>query len=213
MEITKYTHSCVRIDDRDRALVVDPGEFSETEEALSGAHAVLVTHEHPDHLAVDALTRAAATDPELRIWAPSSVASKLTEIGDRVTTIEPGDTVEGGGFDVRVVGGQHALIHPSVPVVTNVGYVVDDAVYHPGDSFEVPTTPVETLLVPMHAPWSKIAEVLDFLIAVRPRRAYPIHDALLSDIGLRIVGAHLERIAAAYGVDYRRLAPAESVTV
>jgi len=213
MEITKYTHSCVRIDDRDSALVVDPGEFSEVETALSGAHAVLVTHEHPDHLNVDALTNAAATDPELRVWAPASVAAKLAEIGDRVTTVEPGDAVEAGGLDVRVVGGQHALIHHSVPVVANVGYVIDDAVYHPGDSFEVPTTLVETLLAPMHAPWSKIAEVLDFLIAVRPRRAYPIHDALLSDIGLGFVGAQLERVAAAYGIDYRRLTPVESVTV
>jgi L-ascorbate metabolism protein UlaG (beta-lactamase superfamily) len=213
MEITKYTHSCVGIGDRDRALVVDPGEFSEVEEALSGVHAVLVTHEHPDHIDVDALTRAAATDPELRVWAPSSVAAKLAEMGDRVTAVEAGDAVTAGGFDVRVVGGQHALIHPSVPVVANVGYVLDGAVYHPGDSFTVPTTPVETLLVPMHAPWSKIAEVLDFVIAVRPRRAYPIHDALLSDIGLGLVGGHLERIAGMYGVDYRRLVPVESVRV
>jgi L-ascorbate metabolism protein UlaG (beta-lactamase superfamily) len=213
MEITKYTHSCVGIGDRDRALVVDPGEFSEVEEALSGVHAVLVTHEHPDHIDVDALTRAAATDPELRVWAPSSVAAKLAEMGDRVTAVEAGDAVTAGGFDVRVVGGQHALIHPSVPVVANVGYVVDGVVYHPGDSFTVPTTPVETLLVPMHAPWSKIAEVLDFVIAVRPRRAYPIHDALLSDIGLGLVGGHLDRIAGMYGVDYRRLVPVESVTV
>jgi L-ascorbate metabolism protein UlaG (beta-lactamase superfamily) len=213
MELTKYTHSCVRLGDGDRALVIDPGEFSEVDEALSGVHAVLVTHEHPDHIAVDALTRAAATDPELRVWAPASVAAKLTDVGDRVTTVEPGDAVTAGGFDVRVVGGQHALIHRSVPVVANVGYVVDDAVYHPGDSFDVPTTAVETLLVPMHAPWSKIAEVLDFVVAVRPRRAYPIHDALLSDIGLRLVGAHLARISEAYGVDYRRLTPGESVSV
>jgi L-ascorbate metabolism protein UlaG (beta-lactamase superfamily) len=213
MEITKYTHSCIRIDDRGRAVVVDPGEFSEVETALSGAHAVLVTHEHPDHVEVQALTRAAATDQELRIWAPASVAAMLTDIGDRVTTVEAGDTVSAGGFNVRVVGGQHALIHRSMPVVANIGYVVDDAVYHPGDSFEVPTSEIETLLVPMHAPWSKMAEVLDFVIAVRPVRAYPIHDALLSDIGLGLVGAHLERIAAAYGVEYRRLVPAESVSV
>jgi hypothetical protein len=100
-----------------------------------------------------------------------------------------------------------------VPVVSNVGYLVEETVYHPGDSFDVPDVSVPTLLVPMHAPWSKIGEVLDYLIAVRPRQAYPIHDALLNDAGLGIVGAHLERISAAYGVAYRRLTPGESVVV
>jgi L-ascorbate metabolism protein UlaG (beta-lactamase superfamily) len=213
MELTKYTHSCVRISDGDRAVVIDPGTFSEVAEALSGVHAVLVSHEHPDHVDVEALAKAAAADPDLRVWAPASVAAMLDAIGDRVTTVEAGDTVSAGGFGVRVLGGQHALIHRSLPVVSNVGYLVEDAVYHPGDSLDVPTGPVSTLLVPMHAPWSKTAEVLDFMIAVRPRQAYPIHDALLSDAGLGIVGGQLDRISEMYGVSYRRLAPGESVAV
>jgi L-ascorbate metabolism protein UlaG (beta-lactamase superfamily) len=213
MELTKYTHSCVRISDGDRALVIDPGTFSEVDTALAGVHAVLVTHEHPDHVDVEALNRAAGSDPELRVWAPASVAAMLTEIGDRVTTVAPDDIVTAGGFGVRVFGGQHALIHRSVPVVSNVGYLVAETVYHPGDSFDVPTVTVPTLLVPMQAPWSKTAEVLDFLIAVRPREAFPIHDALLSEPGLAVVGAHLDRIATAYGVAYRRLTPGESATV
>jgi L-ascorbate metabolism protein UlaG (beta-lactamase superfamily) len=213
MDLVKYTHSCVRIADDERALVIDPGEFSEVGAALSGVHAVLVTHEHPDHVAVQALVDAAHADPELRVWAPASVAALLTEIDDRVTTVEPDDIVTAGGFGVRVFGGQHALIHRSVPVVTNVGYLVEESVYHPGDSFDVPDVSVPTLLVPMHAPWSKIGEVLDYLIAVRPRQAYPIHDALLSDAGLGVVGAHLDRISKAYGVAYRRLTPGETVPV
>jgi L-ascorbate metabolism protein UlaG (beta-lactamase superfamily) len=213
MELTKYTHACVRISDDDRAVVIDPGTFSEVSEALSGVHAVLVTHEHPDHVDVDALVDAAKADPELRVWAPESVVTMLSGIADRLTTVASGDMVSAGGFGVRVYGGQHALIHRSVPVVANVGYLVEETVYHPGDSFDVPDAGVPTLLVPMHAPWSTTAEVLDFLIAVRPRQAYPIHDALLSEAGLGIVGAHLDRIAGMYGLAYRRLTPGESVSV
>jgi L-ascorbate metabolism protein UlaG (beta-lactamase superfamily) len=213
MELTKFTHSCVRVDDGDRSLVIDPGTLSEVETALAGAHTVLVTHEHPDHVDVDALTAAAVADPDLRVWAPASVAAMLTDLGDRVTTVESGDIVTAGGFSVRVYGGQHALIHRSVPVVSNVGYLVEETVYHPGDSFDVPDVSVPSLLVPMHAPWSKTAEALDFVIAVRPRHAFPIHDALLSDAGLGFVNAHLDRIATMYGVSYRRLTPGESVAV
>lgn len=213
MELVKYTHSCVRISDGDRALVIDPGTFSEVETALAGAHAVLVTHEHPDHVDLDALTAVARADPDLRVWTPGPVAALLSDIGDRVTTVEAGDIVTAGGFGVRVFGGQHALIHRTVPVVANVGYLVAETVYHPGDAFDVPDVSVPTLLVPMHAPWSKIAEVLDYVIAVRPQQAFPIHDALLSDAGLGVVGAHLDRIAKAYGVAYRRLTPGDSTPV
>jgi L-ascorbate metabolism protein UlaG (beta-lactamase superfamily) len=213
MELTKYTHSCVRITDGDRGLVIDPGMFSEVTAALDGIHAVLVTHEHPDHVDVDALLAAAETDSDLRVWAPASVAGMLSGLGDRVTTVVPGETLTTGGLEVQVHGGQHAMIHRSIPVVMNVGYLVEEAVYHPGDSLDVPTVPVPTLLLPIHAPWSKTAEVMDFLIGVRPQQAYAIHDAMLADAGLGLIAALLDRIATMYGVSYRRLTPGESVGV
>jgi len=213
MELTKYIHSCVRLTDGDRGLVIDPGGFSEVPVALDGIHAALVTHEHPDHIDVEAITLAVNADPDLRIWAPAPVAGMLAGLGDRVTTVTPGETFSAGGLEVRVFGGQHAQIHRSIPVVANLGYLVEDAVYHPGDSLDVPTAPVPTLLLPIHAPWSKTAEVLDFLIAVRPRQAYAIHDALLSEVGLGLVAGLLDRIAAPYGPTYRRLVSGESVEV
>lgn len=213
MELTKYTHSCVRITDGDRGLVIDPGSFSEVATALDGIHAVLVTHEHPDHIDVEAILDAASADPELRVWAPASVIGMLSGLRDRVTSVIPGETLSVGGLDVEVFGGQHALIHRSVPIVTNLGYLVEGAVYHPGDSLDVPTSTVSTLLVPIHAPWSKTAEVLDFLIAVRPRQAYAIHDALLGELGFGLVDGHLDRIATLYGSSYRRLTSGETVPV
>lgn len=213
MELTKYIHSCVRITDGDRGLVIDPGEFSEVPVALDGIHAVLVTHEHPDHIDVDAVMDAADSDPDLRVWAPAPVAGMLAGLGDRVTTVVPGETFSAGGLDVQVFGGQHAQIHRSIPVVANLCYLVEGAVYHPGDSFEVPTASVSTLLLPIHAPWSKTSEVLDFLIAVRPQQAFAIHDALLSEMGLGLVNALLDRIATLYGPSYRRIVSGETVDV
>lgn len=213
MELTKYIHSCVRITDGDRGLVIDPGGFSEVPVALDGIHAVLVTHEHPDHIDVDAVMDAADSDPDLRVWAPAPVAGMLAGLGDRVTSVVPGETFSAGGLDVQVLGGQHAQIHRSIPVVANLCYLVEDAVYHPGDSFEVPTASVSTLLLPIHAPWSKTAEVLDFLIAVRPQQAFAIHDALLSEMGLGLVNALLDRIATLYGPSYRRIVSGETVDV
>jgi hypothetical protein len=91
---------------------------------------------------------------------------------DRLIAVGPDEELDVLGMPVRTYGGQHALIHSSVPVVTNIGYLIGERLYHPGDSFAVPPVAVDTLLVPTHAPWSKVGEVLDFLIAVRPRRSF-----------------------------------------
>ena len=74
------------------------------------------------------------------------------------------------------------MIHPDIPRITNVGYLVDGRVFHPGDALTVPDHPVETLLLPVMAPWSKISEVIDYVREVKPQRAYDIHDALLTDL-------------------------------
>jgi len=212
MRLTKYTHSCVRLDDGGRALVIDPGMFSETQVALDGVHAVLITHEHADHIDTPALLAAAKADPALQVWAPPPVAVALAELGDRVTAVGAGESFSAGGFAVRTFGGLHALIHPLIAApVANVGYLVEGAVYHPGDSFMVPQVPVETLLIPIHAPWSKIGEVIDFAAAVRAPRAFQIHDALLNDNGSGLVDRLVGTVATTYGTTYRRLASTESV--
>lgn len=187
MRLTKYGHSCVRFDDGGRALVIDPGTFSEVAEALAGADAVLITHEHVDHVDEPALRAAAAANPALAIWAPAPVAASLADLGDRVTAVGAGESFAAAGYSVRTFGGDHAQIHPKVPIVPNVAYLIDDAVYHPGDSFTVPGVAVATLLVPIHAPWSKVAEVVDFVTAVDPGQSFQIHDALLNQNGLSLV--------------------------
>jgi L-ascorbate metabolism protein UlaG (beta-lactamase superfamily) len=212
MQLTKFTHSCVRIDDGDRTLVFDPGTFSEVEEALDGADAVLITHEHMDHIDVDRLRAAALGDSRLSIWAPESVAALLRDLGEQVVTAVPESTFDAAGFEVRTFGGQHALIHPTIPVVSNLGYLVA-GVYHPGDSLIVPPAPVETLLAPIHAPWSKSAEVIDFVISVRAPHVYQIHDGLLTPPGLQLVEGHVGRLGAEHGSEFRHLDVRQSVSL
>lgn len=184
MRLIKYGHACVRLETGGRTLVIDPGTWSEAE-ALTGADAVLITHEHADHVDAEKLASFGG-----EIFAPASVAPMLE---GRATTVEVGQTFTAAGFQVQVVGGQHAEIYEGLPGCANVGYVVDGEVYHPGDSLFVPQVPIGTLLVPASAPWLKLAEALDFVRAIQPRRAYPIHDAMLNDLGLGNFDAWMQR--------------------
>ena len=211
MRITKFTHSCLRIDGDGSVLVVDPGAFSERS-ALTGADAVLITHEHIDHLDPEALAEALAQHRNMRVYAHADVLPKLTAFADVVTTVRPGQQFEAAGFTVRAYGGSHALIHPDIPRVANLAYLISDGganLYHPGDSFTVPDDAVvETLFVPLHAPWAKLAESIDFVRAVKPERAFALHDALLNEIGAGVSDGHLERLS---GTAYAHVAPGTTI--
>lgn len=197
MRITKYTHACVRLDHDGRVLVIDPGTWSEPG-ALTGADAVLVTHEHADH--VDVLRLAGLGVP---VYAPATARIPRLEI----IGVAVGEEFTAAGFRVRALGGRHATIYGDQPDCANLGYLVDEAVYHPGDSLHVPDVPVETLLMPAQGSWMKTAEAIDFVNAVKPQRTFPIHDAQLNHRGLGSVNGWL---AEQTDSGYRYLAPGES---
>lgn len=203
MKLIKKLHACIRLEKDGRTLVVDPGGLSE-EDAAVGADAILVTHEHFDHFNEERLRAALEAEPATEIWTLKSVADQLSAaFPGRVHTVGHGDAFTAAGFDVQVHGELHAVIHPDIPRITNVGYLIDGSVFHPGDAFTVPNTPVETLMLPVHAPWNKSAEVIDYVREVRPRRAIDVHDALLADLARPVYDAQIESLG---GAEHLRLA-------
>ncbi|WP_329019073.1 MBL fold metallo-hydrolase [Micromonospora rifamycinica] len=209
MRLTKYAHSCLRLEHDGAVLVVDPGGFSDPA-ALDGADAVLVTHEHPDHLDVAALTRRLDRN-SIPVYGPAALGGVLGDAATALVPVTPGDTFTAAGVPVRAVGGRHAVIHPDIPVVENIGYLFDATVYHPGDALHVPEdVEVDTLFAPIHAPWSKFSEVVDFIRAVAPRRAYALHDAMLNDNGYGVLD---RQYAALSRTDYQRLEPGTRIDV
>jgi L-ascorbate metabolism protein UlaG (beta-lactamase superfamily) len=206
MRLTKYSHACVRLERDGAVVVIDPGTLSERE-ALDGVDAVLITHEHFDHLDVDKLTDALSARASIRIFTHPDVTPKLGDLAEVVTEIQPGDDFEAAGFQVRTYGGLHAIIHPDLPRVANLGFFIE-GVYHPGDSFDVPTdAEVETLFVPVSGPWLKLSESVEFVRAVAPRRAYALHDGLLNDIGLKVYDTNMANLS---GCEYARLGAGEA---
>jgi len=186
MQVSKAGHACVRIEQDGQIVVIDPGSLS-SEDALDGADAVLITHEHVDHVAEARLREALDARPGLHVWTNPSVAERLGDVADRVTTVGPGDAIEAAGLEVQVHGEWHAVIHPDIPVVRNIGFLVGGAVFHPGDAFTIPEAPVKVLMLPIHSPWIRAIEAVDYVRTVRPERLAPIHDGFLNEAGLTLV--------------------------
>ncbi|MGW1030503.1 MBL fold metallo-hydrolase [Streptomyces sp. NPDC002577] len=184
MQLIKHAHACVSLVKDGGRIVIDPGTFTpDAKEAVAAAEAVLITHEHFDHFDEDLIAQALDARPDLRVYGPAGVVERWSARRGQVTAVAAGDSVTVAGFDVAVFGDLHAAIHRDIPRVSNVGYLVEDRLYHPGDAYHVPPTPVGTLLLPTSGPWTKLGEAADYVREVAPKRLIQIHEIMLSQTG------------------------------
>ncbi len=208
MKLTKYQHACFALEHDGQTLVVDPGGFTRDYSQPDNVVAVVVTHMHGDHWSAEHLRPLSGVP----IYAPADAVEAMRQSGIEAIAVDAGDSITAGNFSLEFCGGQHAIIHPMQSMCANLGLLVNDRVYYPGDSFAEPPRPVDTLLVPISAPWCKTAEAMDFLMQIRPRLAIPTHDGVLSADGKAVCDAWMYKAAEKVGCDYRRL-DGESITL
>lgn len=194
-------------------LLFDPGTFSSGFEPVRELAAILITHQHFDHLDGNRLPALVTANPNAALVVDEDTVPEIEKLGLTPTSVaRPGDTLTFGATTVTVVGGRHATIHPDFAMPTNAGYVVDDgAFYHPGDALFVPQQKIDVLGVPMGAPWLKTSETIDFLREVAPRVAVPIHEALLTEAGFQVQRNWITRMAPA--ADFHALPRGEPTPV
>lgn len=200
MKLTKFEHACFTVEQDGRTLVVDPGNFTNDFIIPRDVVAIVVTHEHGDHFEPEKLAAIAAANPEAIVIAHESITQKVTTLPTR--SVSAGDRLEIGGLTLEFFGGTHATIDPTLTPLPNLGVLINDSLYYPGDSFATPDKPVKTLLLPVGAPWLKLSEAVDFARSVQPKLIIPTHDAVLSDIG-KSLADHL--VPSLTGIAYQRL--------
>lgn len=201
MRITKLDHAALVVEEGGRRLVVDPGGLTNPILGLQHVDVVVITHEHADHWTGDQLRRILDANPDAVIVGPSAVAQAAADFD--VQTVRAGETVEIESWSLEFFGGNHAVIHPSIPVIANVGVLINHRLYYPGDSFHIPLgAEVDTLAAPIGAPWMKISEAMDFVAQVAPKRAFGTHDGVLSAAGRGIANDRLKAITESKGGEY-----------
>ncbi|HUO37026.1 MAG TPA: MBL fold metallo-hydrolase [Mycobacterium sp.] len=215
MQLTHFGHSCLlasfpgRTGTDTTTLLFDPGTFSHGFEGITGLSAILVTHQHPDHADTSRLPALVEANPGAAFYADPQTTAQL---GRPWQAVHVGDEVSIDGVRVRGVGGVHAVIHPEIPLINNISYLVGDAEHparlmHPGDALFIPEEPVDVLALPAAAPWLKISEAVEYLRAVKPMRAIPIHQGIVNPVA---VGLYYQRYEEMGRTDFQVLQPERS---
>ncbi len=203
MKITKYKHACLVLEKDQKSLVIDPGDQSDDFVVPENVVAVVITHAHPDHLDMDKLQKIVSDNPGVVVIGHGDVVGDIKMT--KVQTVTAGDAVEASPFHLEFFGEKHAQIHASIPLVTNLGVLVNESLYYPGDSYTLPEKLVDTLALPTSGPWLKVGETVDFALAVKPRQAFSTHDVHLSEPAVALVDRLVPMLTEASGMRYLRI--------
>lgn len=177
MRLTKFGHSCLLIEEGQARLLLDPGSYSQMPDDLKELDAILLTHQHADHVSPELLARLLGDNPGAKVYADEDTA-KGVAAGYHPTMVHDGDKFEVSGVTVSVHGVQHAPIIPGETPPTNVGYLVAGRFFYPGDALTTPEIDIEILGIPVAAPWSKVTETIDYLRTIKPKKVVPMHEAV-----------------------------------
>lgn len=207
MKITKYEHACFTIEHQGKIIVIDPGVYTTNLPSLENVVAIIVTHEHADHFDPAALGALIAHNPKASVVAHHNITRQFGDANETLPykSVEAGDAIRIEPFNLEFFGGAHAIIHPDIPAIPNLGVMINDTVYYPGDSFADPKRPVAVLALPISAPWLKISESIDYLVSIEPTIVFPTHDAILSPVGRVLIDRMIPTFAAQAGSTYQRI--------
>ncbi len=211
MKLTKYEHACLDVTEGDSRLIIDPGIFTTSLTDFTSVTAVVVTHVHGDHFDKEKVLAIVAANPAVQLFTTGEVTEQLQIPEARVP--KTGQTYTAGAFQLEFYGELHAVISPDVPVAQNIGVLVNDALYYPGDSCADCPKPYKLLAIPFTAPWVKFSDSLELIKSTPATMLIPTHDGLVNQAGQTISDNWFAPACEKLGKTYRHLAPGESIEV
>jgi len=206
MQITQLGHSTLLVETTGQRVLIDPGSFSDDWHGLTDLDAVLVTHQHPDHADPENLPALLQANPQAKVLVEPGVIEAV-DLGGRGEGLTADSSLALGALKVSAVGGRHAVIHRDIPMIGNVGLVLEcegePTLFHPGDSLEVAPAGIDLLAIPAFGPWAAMKETVEFVRDVDAPHGFLIHDGLLNERGWTLLHTQIGNLGPTEIADHR----------
>jgi L-ascorbate metabolism protein UlaG (beta-lactamase superfamily) len=190
MKITKYLHSCLVFELDGYKLLFDPGKFSFAEEEVTpdmfaDVDAIIITHNHPDHLDAEILKEIISLS-NAPVYTNKQVAGQIEKEGIASTVWEDG-VYNLGPFKLQAITVIHELIMDN-PLPQMTGFILNDKVLHPVDSMEdklLEYQGIELLLMVTMAPFANEIRISGFADKLQPKQILPVHDGYAKEFFIK----------------------------
>ena len=203
MNITKFGHCCILVEENNVKILIDPSTYSDQQNTEKDIDYVLITHEHADHLSIESLKSILNNNPKAKIITNKGVGELLKKETISFKVVEDGQTFDASGVLIEGFGKDHATMHKLIPLIRNVGYFIENKLFYPGDALIYPNKPVEILALPVTAPWMRLSEAIDYAIKINPKTCFAMHEGILKKPGPEY--ALPQRILPQKGIEFTTL--------
>lgn len=205
MKITKFGQCCLLIETVNKRILTDPGRFSVSQNEVSDIDLILITHEHADHLHVESLQAIIKNNPQATVITNEGVGKMLSDLAIPYQVLKEAQETLVYGVSIEAFEGKHVEIFEDFGQVQNTGFFIDKSLFYPGDAYINPQKPVEVLALPVSGPWCKASDAITYACTLNPKKAFPVHDAVLNADGTALVYGLFELQLQAKGIEFVRM--------
>lgn len=193
------------VEEDGKRTMIDPGKYSTLQNSQKNIDLILITHEHGDHFDLESIKKIIQNNPKVLIITNGEVGKFLNAAGIECQILQNNDSKEFSGVHIAAHGDEHAFNRSGMRVCQNTGYLINKKFFYPGDAFTEPNESIEILALPAAAPWLKISEVLEYAEKLKPKVAFPVHDAMFGEVGIKYLKTVLPEVLNPVGIDVRFL--------
>ena len=182
--LTFIGHGTLMFQHQGKVIHVDPVGREGDYTSLPDADLILVTHEHGDHLDLEAISQIMKTGSGTSIVVSASCEGQIND----ARVMRNGDEAVVAGYSVEAVPAYNRVHmrsegQPYHPRGNGNGYIItfgDTRVYVAGDTENIPEMndleDIDIAFLPMNLPYTMTPEmVADATRSIRPRILYPYH--------------------------------------